>query len=125
MKRKRVGYFEGTDPAILTSLVCDGCDTIPISNGLDNHGLYIRLLNEESKLNVLVGYLHKIYALEGYDTQAADIFHFCQTYQTQFLVIVPTDLHECARQKFDKCPEVVQFVDPQDLLETVRNSLKG
>ena len=88
MKRKRVGYFEGTDPVVLSNLICDGHDTIPISNGLDNHGLYIRLINEESKVDVMVGYLHKIYSLEGYDTQPEDIFHICQTYQIRLLVIV-------------------------------------
>ncbi len=125
MKRKRVGYFEGTDPAVLTSLICDGFDTIPISNGLDNHGLFVRLINEDTMVDVLVGYLHKIYAPEDEVTQAEDIFHLSQTYQIRFLVIVPSELHDCARQKFQQCPDVVQFVDPSDLLETVRKYLKG
>jgi len=30
--RKTIGYFDGTDSALLTSLVCDGYDTLPISN---------------------------------------------------------------------------------------------
>lgn len=123
MKRKAVGYFEGTDPAVLTSLVCDGCVTIPISNGLDNHGQYIRLLNEESKVDILLGYMHKIDAPIGYDTQAEDIFHICQIYQIPFLLIVPRDLHECARGKFAS-PSVVQYVDPSDLLETARKILR-
>ncbi len=123
MKRKAVGYFEGTDPAVLTSLVCDGRVTIPISNGLDNHGLHIRLLNEESRVAVLIGYLHKIDAPMGDDTQAEDIFHICQTYQIPFLLIVPRELHECARAKFD-CPDVVQFADPSEVLETARKILQ-
>ena len=124
MKRKRVGYFEGTDPAVLSSLICDGCDTIPVSNGLDNHGQHVRLINEDTKVDVLMGYLHKIDAPLGDDTQPEDIFHICQTYQIQFLMIVPGELHDCAREKFEKCPDVVQFVDPADLLDTARKILK-
>lgn len=124
-KRKSVGYFEGTDSAVLTSLICDGYDTIPISNGLDSHGKHVRLLNEETKVNVLIGYFHKIYAPVGLKTQAEDMFHLCQTYGIPFLVIVPRDLHDCARKKLDSCPEVVQFVDPADILEIARGILKG
>ena len=125
MKRKTVGYFEGTDPAVLTSLVCDGCDTIPISNGLDNHGRHIRLLHQDNRVDVLIGYLHKIYAPIGDETQAEDMFHICQTYQIDFLVMVPRELHTCAREKFDKCPDVVQFADPSDVLATARKILRG
>ena len=39
--RKIVGYFEGTDSTLLTALVCDGYDTVPISNGFDNHGMHV------------------------------------------------------------------------------------
>ena len=124
MKRRSVGYFEGTDPAVLTSLVCDGCDTIPISNGLDNHGQHVRTLNEESKVDVLMGYLHKIQAPVDDETQAEDMFHICQSYQIPFLIIVPRELHKCARQQFEQCPEVVQFVDPADLLATTRTILE-
>jgi hypothetical protein len=118
-----VGYFEGTDPSVLTSLICDGCNTIPISNGLDNHGQYVRLLNEVKKMDLLLGYMHKIVAPASYETQAEDVFHICQTYQIDFLVIVPRSLHDCARGRFTKFPEVVQFVDPGDLLDTARKVL--
>ena len=124
MKRKSVGYFEGTDPAVLTSFICDGCDTIPISNGLDNHGQHVRSVNEDTKVDVLMGYLHKINAPVGDETQPEDIFHICLTYQIPFLVIVPRELHDCARKSFEKCPDVVQFVDPSDVLETARRILK-
>ena len=124
MKRKSVGYFEGTDSAVLTSLVCDGCDTTPISNGLDNHGQHVRSLNEDTRVDALMGYLHKIHAPVGDETPPEAIFLICQTYQIPFLVIVPRELHDCARQSYEKCPDVVQFVDPSDVLETARRILK-
>lgn len=125
MNRKRVGYFEGTDPAVLTSLICAGYDTIPISNGIDNHGLHVRLLNEDTRVDILMGYLHKIQAPVDYETQAEDMFHICQTYQIPFLVIVPSALHACAREKFEKCPDMVQFVDPAEVLDTALKILQA
>ena len=121
--RKGVGYFEGTDPAVLTSLICDGCDTIPISNGFDNYGQHVRLFNEENRVDLMMGYLHKIIAPVGADMQATDIMHVCEIYQIPFLVIVPEGLHLCARQHLERWPEMVQFVDPSKLLEETRRIL--
>ena len=123
MKRKNVGYFDGTDSAVLTSLICDGHDTLPISNGMDNHGKHIRLINEETKVDILMGYLHKIYAPLHEETMVNDMFHVCQTYQIPFLVIVPEELHDCAREKLEGMPSVARFVDPASLLATAREIL--
>ena len=62
--RKNIGYFEGTDSALLTDLVCDEYDTLPISNGFDNHGMHVRIINNENKVDLLIGYVHKIFAPE-------------------------------------------------------------
>ena len=123
MSRKSVGYFDGTDSAVLTSLICDGYDTLPISNGTDGHGMPVRQFNEENKTDILVGYLHKIYAPVGSEIAAEDMFRICQTYQVPFLVIVPKDQHERARAKLDIMVDVVKFVDPGDLLEEIRKTL--
>ncbi len=122
-KRTVVGYFEGTDPAVLTSLICDDCDTIPISNGFDNYGQHVRLFNEENKVNLLVGYLHKIIAPPGAETQAEDIVHVCDTYQIPFLIVVPGELHNCARRHLKQWPDIVQLVDPAELLAEARRIL--
>ncbi len=123
MARKGIGYFEGTDPAVLTSLICDDCDTIPISNGFDNYGQHVRLFNEENKVDLIIGYLHKVIAPIGAETQAEDIMHVCDVYQIPFLVIVPEKLHRCARTHLERWPDVVEFVDPSKLLETARRIL--
>jgi hypothetical protein len=125
MKRKSVGYFEGTDPAVLSSLICDGCDTIPISNGLDNYGQHVRLFNEENRVDLLIGYLHKVYAPVGAETQAEDIFHVCEVYQIPFIMIVPVGLHNFARQKFERWPDIVRLVDSSDVLEAARKILRS
>jgi hypothetical protein len=125
VSRKRVGYFEGTDSTLLTYLICDGYDTIPISNGLDNHGRYVRRINQNNRFDLLVGYLHKICGPDDAETQYQDIFHICRAFRMPLLLEVPSDLQEQARALLGDIPEEVQFVDPSDILEAALAILQG
>jgi len=57
---KTVGYLEGTDPDFLTKLVCMGYKTLPIGNDIDNHGKNIAFISIADKVDLIVGYLHKV-----------------------------------------------------------------
>jgi len=125
MQKKSIGYFGGTDPAILTSLMCDGHDTSPVSNGYDNHGRCVRLINEVQRYDLLIGYMHKVFAPDSMNPKDAsyhDIFHVCHTHRVPLLLLVPAELHGKARELFDEVPKIVQFVDPGDVL-TVANKI--
>ncbi len=128
--RKNIGYFEGTDSALLTDLVCNGYDTVPISNGFDNHGMHVRIINNENRIDVLVGYVHKIYASDD-DVQSGgvvtyqDVFHVCRTFDIPLVLAVHRELHDKARKLFTEIPDVVEFVDPADMLSRVRDILNG
>ena len=126
MHKKTIGYFEGTDSRILTSLVCDGYHTLPVSNGYDSHGRHVRLINEEKRYDLLIGYLHKILAPVNSDlnyTSYQDIFHVCRTYRVPLLLEVPAELHEKARALFDEVPDIVEFVDPADTIAVAKRIL--
>jgi hypothetical protein len=128
MMRKIVGYFEGTDSTLLTALVCDGIDTVPVSNGYDNHGSDVRLINDQNRYDLLIGYLHKVYAPETHvetHFRFQDVVHSCRTYSIPLVLEVPSALKERARELMDDPPEVVQFVDPSDMLDVVRKILTG
>lgn len=119
VSRKSVGYFEGTDSAVLTSLVCAGYDTHPVSNGYDTHGRHVRLINEENRYDLLIGYLHKVFAPEHHDPSTAtfqDVFHLCRTYRVPLLLEVPSELHQHAGALLDDPDDTVTFVDPADTL---------
>jgi hypothetical protein len=126
--RKVVGYFEGTGTELLAELVCDGYDTVPISNGFDNHGMNVRIINNENHVDVLVGSIHKIYAPEDNasvgEVTYQDIFHVCNMFEIPLLLGVRSGLHDKARALFSNAPEVVQFVDPNEMLETVLGILE-
>ncbi len=57
---KTVGYLEGTDPVFLKKLVCMGYRTLPIGNDIDNHGKNIAFISIADKVDLIVGYLHKV-----------------------------------------------------------------
>ena len=118
---KSIGYFEGTDPLLLTNLVCAGYDTLPVSNGYDNHGANVRVINERNRYDLLVGYVHKIGSpdLRGAPhLSSADLFHLCRTYEIPLILEVPSGLHEQARALLGDPPDIVKFVDPKDVLPT-------
>jgi hypothetical protein len=126
--RKTIGYFDGTDSALLTDLVCEGYDTLPISNGFDNHGMHVRIINNENRVDVLVGYLHKIYSPEGMTPSGAvtyqDVFHVCRTFEMPLILMVDRDLHDKARALFVDTPPCVKLVDPSETLKVVRQILE-
>ena len=126
--RKVVGYFEGTDSTLLTDLVCDGYDTVPISNGFDNHGMHVRIINNENRIDALIGYVHKVYAAEDGVASGGvtylDIFHVVRTFKIPLLLEVEDALQEKARALFRDVPDVVQFVDPKEMFPTIKDILQ-
>ena len=117
--RKRIGYFDGTDSRLLTALICAGHDTIPIANGLDNHGQHARLINDDNRYDLLLAPLYKIYAPEEHDTNTVtyqDMFRICGTYSIRMLIAVPHALQSRAGDLLGEMPDTVRLVDPDEML---------
>jgi len=127
MENKSIGYFEGTDAALLTRLVCEGYDTMPVSNGYDSHGRHVRLINGEKRYDLLIGYLHKIFAPESLEmtdyTNHKDVFQICRTYHVPLMLVVPEELQKKARGLFDEVPDIVHFVDSADVITAANKIL--
>lgn len=124
--RKNVGYFEGTDSTLLTGLVCAGFDTVPVSNSYDNHGIDVRLINDQNRFDLLIAYLHKVYAPDDDPANTfrfQDVIHVCRTYSIPLLLEVPSALHERARELLDNPPDIVRFIDPSEMLDVAREIL--
>ncbi|MFN8193762.1 MAG: hypothetical protein U0R80_05685 [Nocardioidaceae bacterium] len=125
MARKRVGYFEGTDSALLTALICDGFDTIPVSNGRDNHGKHVRLINDKNRVDLLVAYVHKIVAPDGEAREKSDVifqelFHLCRVLEIPLLLEIPEAMQSRAVELLENPPDIVKMVDPADTLSVAR-----
>jgi len=119
MKRKLIGYFEGTDSTLLTSLICSGHDTLPVSNGVDHHGKSVYLINDQERYDVLIGYVHKLYHPEKLNLPYQRLFHICNTYGIPLLIEVHAGFQDKARALMQEAPDVVEFLDPSEILDRV------
>ncbi len=125
--RKRVGYFDGTEPALLTELICDGYDTVPVSNGLDNHGQTARLINDQNRYDLLIAPLHKIYAAELRPNDVVtyqEVIRLCRTYSIPLLIAVPQALQERAVALLGELPEVVRLADKSEMIDVAHELLR-
>ena len=123
MNRKVVGYFEGTDPVWLTSLIARGHDTLPVSNGYDGHGKNVRLFSAKDKVDAVIGYLHKVVAPRRWEASTEDILHGCFTYNVSVLLAVPQELHEEAGKLLGPVAGKVQLVDPAAMMDALKQAL--
>jgi len=136
---KTVGYFEGTDSALLTELVANGFGTLPLANDWDGHGKSASHL-EPGVVDLIVGYLHKIVPpireserKEEHPTTNSigafrglspfDLLYPAKTYGIPVLVIVPAEHHEAAKQVLGEAAGFVTIVKPEDLEDKMRELL--
>lgn len=110
--KKTVGYLEGTDSIWLTNLNAQGYATLPLSNGFDGHGLNIGMLSTNTRVDVLIGYLHKLLPTEGMDLTPAGLLHAATVYDIPVLVVCSREHQEAGKAMFGEIPLNVRFVDP-------------
>ncbi len=118
-----IGYFEGTDPAILSRLAATGMGTLPLSNGFDMHGKYVNHLTKQDGVSVVVGYLHKVLPYNGVPVSPGDLLFACLIHNIPVLLIVDKAFHEAARERLGDVRDRVRLVDPADLYQAVTEVL--
>jgi hypothetical protein len=123
----RVGYFEGTDPLLLTKLAAEGIETLPIANTWDGHGKNVNHLSK-GEVNLVVGYLHKVIPAEPLQTSSLQLMieHLlssCKAYNIPVLLIVPADLQDKAKKILGDLAPSVHLVAPEELETQVRKYL--
>jgi hypothetical protein len=118
-----IGYLEGTDPLWLTTLVAQGYDTIPVSNGYDNHGKNLRLYNEHNRDALVIGYLHKVITPAFSEATPADILHGCLTHHVPVLLACPQALQAGAATRLGGLAAKVQLVEPEQMVTAIERMM--
>jgi len=118
----RVGYFEGTDPLLLSKLAAEGVETLPVANTWDGHGKYVNHLSK-GEVNVVVGYLHKVVPAEQERTQATDLLFACKNFDIPVVLVVPATLRERAKRILGDVGPNVHVTAPEDLEVEIRKHL--
>ncbi|MBN1754758.1 hypothetical protein JW877_00955 [bacterium] len=114
---KIIGYMEGTDPAFLTEMVVKGHGTMPLGNGADSHGKFVKLLTNRDGVSLFVTYLHKITGIPTYDVDYKDLLYPCKSMGIPAIIVAPRSCHEKARELLKDIQGKLYLVDPQDLLK--------
>jgi len=122
---KIVGYLEGTDSLFLTHLVVSGYGTLPLGNGIDNYGKFIKLLTRSDGISLVVAYLHKIMTFPSYPISHRDILYSCKSLGIQVIVVVPKNEQGKAEKILKDVINDVILVDPEDLLNKSLEILSG
>ena len=114
-----VGYFEGTDPIVLTRLAAKGTGTLPVSNGFDLHGKYVVHLAPQDGVSVVVGYLHKVLPANGIAVAPRDLLFACTSHEIPVILVVEKSFHDAAGVRLGEMQGRVKLVDPADLYEAI------
>lgn len=121
---KTIGYMEGTNSELLTNLLVDGVETLPLSNGWDNHGKFIAHITRTDNISVVVGYLHKFFAISMGPKIVEEILSSLKAYKIPTVFIVPKAKQEKARGLLKGRGVNYTFADPGDLTKAVLAALK-
>jgi hypothetical protein len=105
-------------------VVVEGYETLPLSNGWDNHGKHLTLLNPADNISLVVGSFHKFIRLEDMSIFSA-MLATVKAYDIQVIFVAPKDLHAKATKMIADKELKYRFVDPADLADTVLADLAG
>ena len=114
-----VGYFEGTDPHILSRLTAQGIQTLPLSNGLDMHGRNVAELTNEDGVSVVVGYLHKVVPVRGINLTVKDIISNCRSNAIPFCVVINEGDDVRAEKLLGEFAAFVQLTTPAKMFDKI------
>jgi hypothetical protein len=120
-----VGYLSGTDSATLSQLTAAGCNTIPLSNGWDNHGKYIGMLTVADNLGAVVGYFHKLVAPPEAQTPPATFLERARIHEIPVVIICPEDVMARAKDMLGADNKGIHWVTPGQAFDKVVALLKG
>jgi hypothetical protein len=118
----RVGYFEGTDPLLLSKFAVEGIETLPVGNTWDGHGKYVNHLSK-GEVNVVVGYLHKVIPAEQERMGPADLLFACKTWDIPIVLIAPAASRDKAKKLLADVGPGLHVVTPEEVEAEIRKHL--
>ena len=121
---KIVGYMEGTNPELLTNLMLEGFETLPLSNGWDNHGKYIAHVNRTDNLSLVVGYLHKFIPVAKELAKEDEILSSLKVYKIPVLFLVPSSQHTKVNRLLSRKGLRYKLADPAGASKTILGMLR-
>ena len=102
----------------------NGYETIPLSNGWDNHGKYIAHINRNDDISVVIGYIHKFIPLKK-EFGIGDMLSSLKIYKVPVIFVVPEKNQAKAKKLLANKGVKYFFADPSEITEVALSVLKG
>lgn len=120
-----VGYLEGTDPDLLSELCAQGHETLPLGNGVDNHGKYITHLTKNDDVSVVIAYFHKLTPVtDMMSIGIEDLLYGCLTHDIPVLIVVPEKSKSAVRDKLEISRGSITLVSSDELKKEVQRIIQ-
>jgi CBS domain-containing protein len=116
---RNVGYLSGTDSATLSQLAASGVNTIPFSNGWDNHGKYIGMVTVSDNLGAIVGYFHKLVAPPEAQTPPSSFLDRARIHKIPVVVVCPANVMTHAKEILGDSGTELHWVTPDQVYDKV------
>jgi len=116
---RNVGYLSGTDSATLSQLAASGVNTIPLSNGWDNHGRYIDSLTVSDNLGAIVGYFHKLVAPHEAQASPTSFLDSARIHKIPVIVVCPANVMARARELLGVSGKTLHWASPDQVHDKV------
>ena len=116
---KTIGYLEGTNPEFLTTLICRGYKTLPLGNDTDNHGKNIAFVSIADKIDLIVGYLHKVSPLPGMTKPLNEFLTPAIIHHIPVLLLAPKETLTNAKKIVSEATTsaYIKVIDPKNLMD--------
>jgi len=116
---RNVGYLSGTDSATLSQLAASGVNTIPFSNGWDNHGKYIGMVTVSDNLGAIVGYFHKLVAPPEAQTPPSSFLDGARIHKIPVVVVCPANVMTHAKKILGTSGKTLHWATPDQVYDKV------
>ncbi len=115
-----IGYFQGTDPMLLTKLNLKGHGSLPLGNHWDGQGKLVSIL-KKGDVTAVVGYFHKVMPPFTADRPTAhDQLLPCKTLEIPVYLIIPSTSDEArAKELLGEAASFVTLVTPETVEEEI------
>jgi CBS domain-containing protein len=116
---RNVGYLSGTDSATLSQLAASGVNTLPFSNGWDNHGKYIGMVTVSDNLGAIVGYFHKLVAPPEAQTPTSSFLDGARIHKIPVVVVCPANVMTQAKKILGASGKKLHWATPDQVYHQV------
>ncbi|PNX48241.1 MAG: hypothetical protein BV459_02745, partial [Thermoplasmata archaeon M11B2D] len=103
-----------------------GYQTLPLGNGIDNHGKHIGFITIADHINLIVGYIHKVTPHSSFNISTRDLLNPAIIHEIPMLLVAPRDKIEEAKKIVTEITDskYITVITPDKLMDETLEHIK-